>query len=36
MTETIRLYKEKVKAVGYINTALNEDAQVPALYILLI
>ncbi|XP_044048154.1 protein fantom [Siniperca chuatsi] len=27
MTETIRLYKEKVKAVGYINTALNQDAQ---------
>ncbi|XP_070763837.1 protein fantom [Enoplosus armatus] len=27
MAETIRLYKEKVKAVGYINTALNQDAQ---------
>ncbi|XP_040894790.1 protein fantom isoform X2 [Toxotes jaculatrix] len=27
MTETILLYKEKVKAVGYINTALNEEAQ---------
>lgn len=32
MTETIRLHKEKVKAVGYINTALNEDAQVPVRY----
>lgn len=30
MTETIRLYKEKVKAVGYIHSALNEDAPVPA------
>ncbi|XP_071318090.1 protein fantom isoform X2 [Trachinotus anak] len=30
MTETIRLYKEKVKAVGYIHTALNEDAQTPS------
>lgn len=29
MTETIRLYKEKVKALGYINTALSGDAQVP-------
>ncbi|XP_051236763.1 protein fantom isoform X1 [Dicentrarchus labrax] len=27
MTETIRLYKEKVKAAGYVHTALNEDAQ---------
>ncbi|XP_074489420.1 protein fantom [Sebastes fasciatus] len=27
MTETIRLYKEKVKAAGYINTALNQDTQ---------
>uniref|UniRef100_UPI003AAC1E6D protein fantom n=1 Tax=Centroberyx gerrardi TaxID=166262 RepID=UPI003AAC1E6D len=29
MKETIRLYKERVKAVGYINTALNEDGQLP-------
>ncbi|XP_049429611.1 protein fantom [Epinephelus fuscoguttatus] len=27
MTETIRLFKEKVKAVGYISTALSQDAQ---------
>ncbi|KAI3371040.1 hypothetical protein L3Q82_023522, partial [Scortum barcoo] len=27
MTETIRLYKEKVKAIGYINTALSEHTQ---------
>ena len=30
MAETIRLYKEKVKAVGYINGALNKEAQVPS------
>uniref|UniRef100_A0A3Q3JUC2 C2 domain-containing protein n=1 Tax=Monopterus albus TaxID=43700 RepID=A0A3Q3JUC2_MONAL len=28
LTETIRLYKEKVKPVGYTSTALSEDAQV--------
>lgn len=28
MTETIRLYKEKAKAVDYIHSALNQDAQV--------
>lgn len=28
MTETIRLYKEKVKAVGYTHSALSQDAQV--------
>lgn len=28
MTETLRLYTEKLKAVGSINTALNEEAQV--------
>uniref|UniRef100_A0A3Q4BS08 C2 domain-containing protein n=1 Tax=Mola mola TaxID=94237 RepID=A0A3Q4BS08_MOLML len=28
MTETIRLYKEKVKAVGYIHSALSPDKQV--------
>uniref|UniRef100_A0A3Q3JKX4 C2 domain-containing protein n=1 Tax=Monopterus albus TaxID=43700 RepID=A0A3Q3JKX4_MONAL len=27
LTETIRLYKEKVKPVGYTSTALSEDAQ---------
>ncbi|XP_078112421.1 LOW QUALITY PROTEIN: protein fantom [Sander vitreus] len=27
MTETIRLYKEKLKAAGYVHTALNQDAQ---------
>ncbi|XP_034443005.1 protein fantom isoform X2 [Hippoglossus hippoglossus] len=27
MTETIRLYKERLKAVGCINTALHEEAQ---------
>ncbi|XP_071394998.1 protein fantom [Centroberyx affinis] len=27
MKETIRLYKERVKATGYINTTLNEDGQ---------
>uniref|UniRef100_A0A3Q3XDV6 C2 domain-containing protein n=1 Tax=Mola mola TaxID=94237 RepID=A0A3Q3XDV6_MOLML len=31
MTETIRLYKEKVKAVGYIHSALSPDKQVSAL-----
>lgn len=28
MTETIRLYKEKLKAVDFIHGALNQDAQV--------
>ncbi|XP_069384848.1 protein fantom [Paralichthys olivaceus] len=27
MTETIRLYKDRLTAVGYINTALHEEAQ---------
>ncbi|XP_036962673.1 protein fantom isoform X3 [Acanthopagrus latus] len=27
MTETIRLFKERVKAVGYIHTALKDDTQ---------
>uniref|UniRef100_UPI0037E7B87E protein fantom n=1 Tax=Semicossyphus pulcher TaxID=241346 RepID=UPI0037E7B87E len=27
MTETVRLYKEKLKAVGYISAALNQDTQ---------
>ncbi|XP_045892940.1 protein fantom [Micropterus dolomieu] len=27
MTETLRLFKEKVKAVGYVNTTLREDTQ---------
>ncbi|XP_067447147.1 protein fantom [Thunnus thynnus] len=31
MTETICLYKEKVKAVGYINTALSQDGQLQPL-----
>lgn len=31
MTETIRLYKEKVKAVGYVHSALSPDKQVSAL-----
>lgn len=32
MTETFRLYKEKVKAVGYVHSALSRDAQVAAVY----
>lgn len=32
MMETIRLYKEKVKAVGYVHSALSQDTQVAALY----
>lgn len=36
MTETVHLFKEKVKAVGYVHAALNGDAQVPALYYLLL
>ena len=29
MTETLRLYKDRLKAVGHIHTALHEEAQVP-------
>lgn len=35
MTETLRLYKEKVKAVGYVHSALGRDTQVAALYSLI-
>lgn len=38
MTETLRLYKEKVKAVGYVHSAhsaLSRDTQVAALYSLI-
>lgn len=33
ISETIRLFKEKVKAAGYIQKALNQVAQVPAAFI---
>uniref|UniRef100_A0A3Q2QWB5 RPGRIP1 like n=1 Tax=Fundulus heteroclitus TaxID=8078 RepID=A0A3Q2QWB5_FUNHE len=33
MTETLRLYREKLKAVGYIQTALSESSQVPLRHI---
>lgn len=35
MTETLRLYKDKVKAVGYVHSALSRDTQVAALYSLI-
>lgn len=28
MTETIRLFRERMKAVGYVHTALKDDTQV--------
>lgn len=33
MTETVRLYREKLKTAGHIHTALNQDPQVPLYYI---